>query len=82
LKGAQCWISAVFVSVLRGPWHLPVSGIAAGTNIGQVLFRLLPVHLGIGVLLSIVARQSGTLVLPAGVHALLDAWRNAVGLGG
>jgi len=33
----------------------------------------------LGLLLSICWRRSGTLVLPAAAHALIDAYRNVIG---
>ena len=76
--GKRRWTSAAIVSILWGLWHLPffkVSNIAP-----LVIAQLIAVHLLVGVPLSFCWRSSGSLLLPAAAHALIDAFRNAVGL--
>jgi hypothetical protein len=77
-SGARAWGSALFVSVIWGLWHLPPEMVAGGQTFGELLAIDLFVHSLVGVPLSFTWRQSGTLVLPALAHALIDAYRNAV----
>ncbi|HEY7089979.1 MAG TPA: CPBP family intramembrane glutamic endopeptidase [Tepidisphaeraceae bacterium] len=75
-RGGRGWMPAVFVSVLWGLWHLPLnpSGSMRDWAITLVLSTVL------GVPLSFCWRRSGTLVLPAAAHAMIDAYRNALGI--
>lgn len=70
------WTSAVFTSALWGLWHLPV--VSVGAHLLLVSAQLVAVHVAIGVPLAICWRKSGTLLLPALAHAIIDAYRNAV----
>lgn len=70
------WASAIFISVLWGLWHLPVIGL--GSSLCRNAMSLVLVHVAIGVPLAICWRRSGTLLLPAAAHALIDAYRNTV----
>lgn len=68
-------LGAVGVAALWGLWHLPVIPDALHLH---VVVQLLAVHIPIGVFLAFAWRSGGTLLLPALVHALVDAYRNAV----
>jgi len=72
------WISAIFVSLLWGMWHLPIVPKTEGVPLITVIFSLAAVHTAVGIPLSMCWRRSGTLVLPAAAHALIDAYRDAV----
>jgi membrane protease YdiL (CAAX protease family) len=86
------WVSATFVSVLWGLWHLPsvVARIpsvhSSAVSDPVVLFvillggvTVLPlVHCLTGIPLSLAWRRSGLLFVPAFVHALIDAVRNGL----
>ena len=70
------WLSAAFLSVLWGWWHLPISPVH---NVVQVLVLVVVfplVHALPGIPFSLFWRRSGNLVVPAAVHALIDAVRN------
>lgn len=68
------WPSAVFVSVLWGLWHTPIIGPLSLIIVLQVVV----VQLVIGLILSWYWRQSGNLAMPATIHAILSALRNAL----
>jgi len=70
------WLSAVFVSVLWGLWHFPLNpnGTIRDWGITLVLSTVL------GVPLSFCWGRSGTLVPSSAVHALIDAFRNVIGI--
>ena len=70
--------SAIYVSVLWGVWHLPVS---TGLPLHLLLVELVLVHVLLGVPLSIAWRRSRNLTGPALAHAVNDAVRNALMLG-
>lgn len=72
------WGSAMFVSVLWALWHLPVAHGITGWWLVRLAGSLLVGQILVGVPLSFCWRKSGTLVLPAAAHALLDAYRNAI----
>ncbi len=74
----QGWVLAVFVSAIWGLWHLPLQPIASSSDLFRFAGMDLAVHIAIGVPLSFCWRTSGTLVLPAAAHALIDAYRNTV----
>jgi membrane protease YdiL (CAAX protease family) len=71
-------LSAIYVSVLWGVWHLPVS---TGLPLPLLLVELVVVHVLLGVPLSIAWRRSRNLTGPALAHAVNDAVRNALMLG-
>lgn len=73
------WESAVFVSVLWGLWHLPVSG--GMLPFPLLLVELIAVHILLGVPLSLAWRKTRNLAGPAFAHAVIDAVRNAFMLG-
>lgn len=70
--------SAVYVSVLWGLWHLPVSH---ALPFWLQAAELVVVHVVLGVPLSIAWRRSRNLAGPAVAHAVNDAVRNAMMLG-
>ncbi len=72
------WLSAIFVSALWGIWHLPTLSIPSAPAFAAAIPALIVVHTLVGVPLSFCWRASGTLVLPAAAHALVDAYRNTV----
>ena len=72
------WLSAIFVSALWGIWHLPTAPVCSASAFAEVIPFVIVVHTLSGVPLSFCWRASGTLVLPAAAHALVDAYRNTV----
>jgi membrane protease YdiL (CAAX protease family) len=66
--------SALFLSAMWGWWHLPITAPAA-MSAGLIAFPI--THALIGVPLSMCWRRSGNLIVPATVHALINAFRNA-----
>lgn len=72
------WLSAIFVSALWGIWHLPTAPVSSVSAFAAVIPIAIIVHSLAGVPLSFCWRASGTLVLPAAAHALVDAYRNTV----
>ena len=72
------WLSAIFVSALWGIWHLPALPIPSAPAFAAAIPALIIIHTLVGVPLSFCWRASGTLVLPAAAHALIDAYRNTV----
>jgi hypothetical protein len=68
-------ISAIYISIFWSLWHLP---IAPQYQNAAGVATLLVVHVPIGILLSYTWRTSGTLLLPAVVHSLVDAYRNVI----
>jgi membrane protease YdiL (CAAX protease family) len=77
-RGGSAWLSAVFVSALWGMWHLPLLPTGGAAAFAAAIPMLIIVHTLTGVPLSFCWRASGTLVLPAGAHALIDSYRNCV----
>jgi hypothetical protein len=71
-------ISAIFVSALWGVWHLPILSIPSASAFAAAIPAVIIVHTLVGVPLSFCWRASGTLLLPAVAHALIDAYRNTV----
>lgn len=73
------WLSAIFVSALWGIWHLPPTiALPNAPTFAAVIPAQIIVCALIGVPLSFCWRGSGTLVLPAVAHAMIDAYRNTV----
>jgi len=72
------WLSAIFVSALWGIWHLPTAPISSASAFAAVIPFVIVVHTLSGVPLCFCWRASGTLVLPAAAHALVDACRNTI----
>ena len=72
------WLSAIFVSALWGIWHLPMVPNPSAPAFAAAIPAVIIIHTLVGVPLSFCWRVSGTLVLPAAAHALVDAYRNTV----
>jgi hypothetical protein len=72
------WLSAIFVSALWGIWHLPMVPNPSAPAFAAAIPAVIIIHTLVGVPLSFCWRASGTLVLPAAAHALVDAYRNTV----
>ena len=77
-RGGSAWLSAIFVSALWGIWHLPLLSTGGAAAFTAAVPMLIIVHTLTGVPLSFCWRASGTLVLPAAAHALIDSYRNCV----
>jgi membrane protease YdiL (CAAX protease family) len=75
---ARVWVSAIFVSLLWAIWHIPPQFLYGEGTFAEVLTTNLIVEILIGVPLSFTWRKSGSLVLPALAHALIDAYRNSL----
>jgi hypothetical protein len=72
------WLSAIFISALWGLWHLPTAPVSGASAFAAVIPFVIIVHTLTGVPLCFCWRASGTLVLPAAAHALVDAYRNTI----
>jgi membrane protease YdiL (CAAX protease family) len=72
------WLSAIFVSALWGIWHLPTAPVSSVSAFAAMIPVVIIIHTLVGVPLSFCWRASGTLVLPAAAHALVDAYRNTI----
>jgi len=72
------WLSAAFVSVLWGLWHLPISPAHTVLQL-LVLSIIFPfIHCLVGIPFSFFWRSSGSLLVPAAVHAFIDSVRNVL----
>ncbi len=75
--GESCsWLSAIFISVLWGLWHFPLTGTQGTTAPLQTAGLLILIHTVIGVPLSLFWRRSGNLAVTSFSHAFIDAFRN------
>ncbi len=70
------WLSAAFVSVLWGWWHLPISPVHNIFQFVAYAFIYALVHVLTGIPFSLFWRRSGSLLVPNAVHAFIDAIRN------
>jgi membrane protease YdiL (CAAX protease family) len=70
------WLSAFFISLLWGLWHLPILGIRGILPLLGAALILPPLHCLTGVPYALYWRRSGSLLVPATSHALVDAVRN------
>ena len=77
-RGGSACLSAIFVSPLWGIWHLPALPAGNMAAFADAVPALIMIHTLVGVPLSFCWRASGSLVLPAAAHALLDSYRNCV----
>ena len=77
-RGRSAWLSAIFVSALSGIWHVPLFPTGRAAAFAAAVPVLIIVHTLTGVPLSFCWRASGTLVLPAAAHAVIDSYRNCV----
>jgi membrane protease YdiL (CAAX protease family) len=73
-QDSRPWLSALLLSAMWGWWHLPVVPTSL-LGIGLIAFPI--THAILGIPLSLFWRRSGNLLVPAAVHALIDAVRNA-----
>lgn len=71
---SRAWLSALFISVLWGLWHFPIT--PADDPLIERLSGLLIVHCAVGVPLSLYWRLSGNLAVPAATHAFIDTVRD------
>jgi len=69
------WVSAILLSAMWGWWHLPIT---PPSLLGPGIIAFPIIHAMVGVPFSLFWRRSGNLLVPAVVHALIDALRNAV----
>jgi len=58
-----------------GWWHLPIT---PGPALGAGIIAFPITHAMLGIPFSLFWRRSGNLLVPAAVHALIDAVRNTV----
>ncbi len=72
-KDSKPWLSALLLSAMWGWWHFPVIPASAFV---RPFVQLTIVQVMIGVPLSLCWRRSGNLMVPAAVHALINAVRN------
>jgi hypothetical protein len=78
------WISAGFVSALWGSWHFPLllpgmlHAAVPPAAIAVAAVAVILIHYFIGTPLSMAWRRSGLLLVPALVHAFIDAVRNGM----
>jgi membrane protease YdiL (CAAX protease family) len=77
-RGNSAWLSAIFVSALWGIWHLPLFPTGNAAAFAAAMPVLIIIHTLTGVPLSLCWRASGTLVLPAVAHAVIDSYRNCL----
>jgi len=70
------WLSALFVSMLWGWWHIPV--FYPEVPLWEAAIAVLPMQVLVGVPLSLWWRRSGNLTVSGVSHALIDSVRNAL----
>ncbi|MGH2585834.1 MAG: CPBP family intramembrane glutamic endopeptidase [Dehalococcoidia bacterium] len=70
------WLSALFVSMLWGWWHVPV--FYPELPLWEAAIAVLPMQVLVGVPLSLWWRRSGNLAVSGVTHALNDSVRNAL----
>jgi membrane protease YdiL (CAAX protease family) len=71
-------VSAIFVSLLWGSWHLPVIlAVTPDAPAGEVIASMYVLQGLVGPFLSHWWRRSGNLLVPAVTHDFLDSFRNA-----
>jgi membrane protease YdiL (CAAX protease family) len=80
-EGESKWLlSAIFVSLLWGTWHLPVIlEVSPGVSADVVIANMYILQGFVGPFLSYWWRRSGNLLVPAVTHDFLDSLRNAMG---
>lgn len=72
-QDSRPWLSAIVLSAMWGWWHLPITPSSA-LGVGLIAFPI--THAMIGVPFSLFWRRSGNLIVPAAIHAVIDAVRN------
>jgi membrane protease YdiL (CAAX protease family) len=70
------WLSAAFVALLWGLWHLPI--VPLQPHVVGAIAAIIVYQLVVGVLLAYAWRIGGNLAIPAAAHALIDAVRDAM----
>jgi hypothetical protein len=73
------WLSAIFVSVLWGVWHLR-RGTLGGRHFLPATVGVIAAQILVGVPLSLWWRRSGNLVVTDTTHAFLEAVRSLLGV--
>jgi membrane protease YdiL (CAAX protease family) len=68
------WVSAAYVSVLWGLWHMPIVGSLSV----KLVLALIVVQLFLGLILSWLWRKTGNLAMCGTLHAIIDSLRNAL----
>ncbi len=72
------WLTAIYVSCLWGLWHLPIFGAMNVMEFVVIAVTMPMIHCVPGIPFSLFWRWGGSLFVTATVHALIDAFRNAV----
>jgi membrane protease YdiL (CAAX protease family) len=73
--GWPSWLSALYVSVLWGVWHVPF--MYPEMSLPRAFIYVLPLQVAVGLPLSLWWRRSGNLTVTGTTHAFIDAVRNA-----
>ncbi len=68
------WLSAAYVSVLWGLWHLPL----VHPLTPAIVLGIIGVQLFLGLIFSWLWRRSGNMAVNGSFHAIIDALRNAL----
>lgn len=73
-------LTALYVSLLWGAWHFPVTYVPTmGLSGGVVLLIQMLAYQGVvGFFLSVFWRKAGNLLVPGSVHAVIDSVRNGL----
>ena len=74
----QSWVSALFVSCLWGLWHLPLLPDQTQLSLLAAAPVVILVHALDGAFIAFSWRASGSLILPAIYHSLIDAYRDTL----
>ena len=72
------WLTAIFLSCMWGWWHLPIGHTKDWTQFMVLVIMFPLIHCIPGIPFSIYWRKSGSLLVPAMVHAFIDSLRNAL----
>lgn len=72
------WVTAVLISCLWGWWHLPLVHPRDWIQFTVFAVTLPVIHCIPGIAFSVYWRKSGSLLVPATVHAFIDSVRNAM----
>jgi len=74
----QAWVSAFLVSSLWGVWHLPILGEPTPLAVLAAAPVMILAHAVDGAFIAFSWRASGSLLLPAIYHSLVDAYRDTI----
>jgi membrane protease YdiL (CAAX protease family) len=74
----QAWLSALFVSSLWGLWHLPTLDEHNALSLLGAAPILILTHAVDGAFIAFSWRASGSLLLPAVYHSVVDAYRDTI----